>query len=269
MISLNTFLVSVQKNAARVHSYQSGHDGSDGTCDCIGLPIGAVRLAGEKWPWTHGSNYTVRNRMKTLREVFSADDLHVGELVYKSREPGESDYDLPSAYKGHPDQRDYYHVGVVTGVSPLEITHCTKSGDASGIFRDSKVGKWRWAGELDLVDYTDAEDDATPIYEATVNAPSGKTVRLRREPSLNANVLAAVPLGARVGVMGWYDDDWSRVQYNGQRGYMMTKYLTQLDYVPDTDAGEDQGAVLIPRERLTALQLLLDECQLIIHDYLH
>ena len=245
------FLDSVNQNAARVHSYQSGHDGSDGTCDCIGLPIGAVRLAGEEWPWTHGSNYSARYRVRGLRLVHSASELSLGELVFKSREPGESGYDLPDTYRGHPDQRDYYHVGVVTGVSPLEITHCTKSGDKSGIFRDSNLGQWKWAGQLNLVDYDHerAEDDVYPAYEAVVTAPTGKTVRMRKAPTTNAKELAAVPIGAKVGILGEYDANWCRIEYNGQRGYMMAKFLTGLY--------EDQkDMVLVSRQKLQELKAL-------------
>ena len=251
MISFGTFLQCVDQNAARIHSYQSGHDGSDGTCDCIGLPIGAVRLAGEEWPWTHGSNYAARNRVRGLRLVSSVSDLALGELVFKSWEPGESGYDLPDTYRGHPDQRDYYHVGVVTGVSPLEITHCTKSGDKSGIFHDTKIGQWKWAGELNLVNYNreGSEDDVYPVYDAVVVASSGKTVRLRKEPSTNSKELAAVPIGTKVGVLGEYNSDWSRIEYNGQRGYMMAKFLKVLDE-PQIDM------VLVSRQKLQELKAL-------------
>lgn len=40
---------------------------------------------------------------------------------------------------------DYYHVGVVTRLSPFEITHCTSVD--GGIKRDTKLGKWGYAGE--------------------------------------------------------------------------------------------------------------------------
>lgn len=64
MISFNTFLDCVQKNINRVNEYRLGMDGRNGQCDCIGLIIGAVRLAGEEWKWTHGSNYSARHRTR-------------------------------------------------------------------------------------------------------------------------------------------------------------------------------------------------------------
>ena len=105
MISLRAFLTGVQENVARIHSYQLGHDGSDGTCDCIGLIIGAIELAGGNWPWTHGSNYAARYRINNLHYVSSASQLSRGDIVFKAKEPGDDGYDLPSRYDSSPDRR--------------------------------------------------------------------------------------------------------------------------------------------------------------------
>lgn len=62
-ISLNTFLLKADEIAEEKPSYQLGHDGSDGKCDCIGYIIGAIRRSGGSWKGTHGSNYSARNEM--------------------------------------------------------------------------------------------------------------------------------------------------------------------------------------------------------------
>ncbi len=259
MISVSTFLENVERNAARVNRYQSGGDGTGGGCDCIGLPIGAVRLAGEKWPWTHGSNYAARYRVDNLRMVSVADDLVLGELVFKAREPGEKGYSLPSSYDTSADRRDYYHVGVVTSVSPLEITHCTKNGEENGIFRDTKLGQWKWAGTLNIVDYADQDNgEALPIYEATVTAPSGKTVNMRANPSMKSSVMEAVPIGERVGILGEYDDTWTRIEYHGKKGYMMARYLIQ------GIQEEEPEEVLVPRIKLLEMRACIADCMNII-----
>lgn len=59
MIPLSKFLSCVRENAARVREYESGGDGSNGKCDCIGLIIGALALAGFRWPGIHGSNWNL------------------------------------------------------------------------------------------------------------------------------------------------------------------------------------------------------------------
>ena len=103
------FVEWVEKNAARVHEYKLGCDGSNGKCDCIGLIIGAWRMAGNQWPWTHGSNYTARYLITGLGKN---QPLRLGDLVFKGKQPGDSGYALPVKYKDSGDLTDYYHVGV-------------------------------------------------------------------------------------------------------------------------------------------------------------
>lgn len=190
MISVNEFLRCVQENAARVTHYESAGDGSgNGGCDCIGLIIGALRLAGVKWPGTHGSNWAARNAMDGLVYVGGAAECFPGEIVYKAKEPGEEGYALPGVYDNSPDKRDYYHVGVVTSVHPLCITHCTSV--PGGIQRDDTLGKWRWGGKIKYVDYDDAgaAPDEEPLYLATVTADNGYPVKMRSGPGTNYGVI--------------------------------------------------------------------------------
>ena len=84
-----------------------------------------------------------------LRPITSMSVLEVGEVVFKVHRPGAAGYDLPSKYQSSGDLLDYYHVGVVTSTSPLEITHCT----GPGVIVDTKLGKWGWAGRLKKIDY--------------------------------------------------------------------------------------------------------------------
>ena len=255
MIFIEKFLQSVQKNIERIHSYELGHDGSDGKCDCIGLIIGALRMAGIKWPWTHGSNYTARNKVDNFRHVSSASELRLGELVFKAREPGDENYALPSSYDDHPDRRDYYHVGVVTSVNPLEITHCTSV--AGGIKHDSTLGQWRWAGELALVDYDDEDEDEfqaeDALYQAAVYAENGYPVKMRKQPSTGAGVCAKIPIGTVVDVLDELDG-WALIGLDGQIGYMMRDFLRP---VSDGAPGIDGETVLISRSNLLAMKALL------------
>lgn len=216
MITLNAFLAAIQANIARITHYESGGDGKGGGCDCIGLIIGAVRLAGGTWNGTHGSNYAARYEMST----FGNASMFLGEIVYKAREPGEDKYDLPDRYKNSGDLRDYYHVGVVTSVSPLNITHCTSV--PGGIKVDTKQGQWKFGGKLKMVDYNDV------LYDAIVTAATGRTVNLRANPSENSTILKAVPIGSDIQV---YEEkgDWSRVKWNYWDGWMMNKFIVPVE----------------------------------------
>ena len=229
-MTLKEFLQAVQDNADRVHKYHSGSDGSDGTCDCIGQIMGAVRMCGVQWPWTHGSNYAARNRITGLRYVSKTSELQLGDIVFKAREPGEEKYSadiINTTYKNSPDKRDYYHVGVVTSVSPFCVTHCTSV--EGGIMRDSSLGKWHYAGKLNLINY---EEEDKPMaesvnYKAEVYANSGSTVNLRANPSTKATVQKAIRVGAEVEVVEESNDEWAKVKANGVTGYMMRKFLVE------------------------------------------
>ena len=254
MISKDKFLEKVQDIAKSKPSYELGHDGSDGTCDCIGLIIGAIRRAGGAWNGIHGSNYAARYEMRELLPVMDAGELNLGDAVYKARMPGEVGYALPERYKNDPDQRDYYHVGVVTATSPLEITHCT----GPGIVRDTKLGRWTYRGRLEKVDYDGTEVVVTLVQTATVVADSGDDVKMRSTPSQTDGLYWKVPVGDKVQV-AYVEGEWAKVRHQGRTGYMMVEYL-EMDAQEPTASGsssESTGGELITVQR-AALQAVYD-----------
>lgn len=214
-MTVQTFLLGIEENIRRIKEYRLGMDGRGGQCDCIGLIIGAIRLMGGKWTGTHGSNWAARNALKSLRKISSAGELRLGDWVFKAYLPGGKGYALPDAYRQHPDQKDYYHVGVVTGVEPLEITHCT--GVAGGIRRDNALGNWQYAGEY--IGLTEEKD--WKVYRVT-----GGRLKVRKEPGASCAVIAHLPDGAQVKaapVPG--NDAWLTVEYEGIDGFAMARYL--------------------------------------------
>ena len=254
MVHMEAWLNKVDEIAAEGPSYKLGHDGSDGTCDCIGLIIGAIRRAGGEWNGTQGSNWAARNAMETLQAVADAGDLHVGQAVFKAAEPGQSGYNLPDRYKDGADTRDYYHVGVVRSVSPLEIVHCT----GPGIVHDNKLGKWNYAGWLRMVSRGNDEGEATGMQTAVVIAESGSTVNLRKTP--HGALEDRVPVGSTAQVLDTMDG-WARITANGKTGWMDLKYLRMQDSgEPDTSGGADGTSsdgdmitVTLPRSAAEAL----------------
>lgn len=249
-VSLPAFLAGVDAIRAASPAYRLGMDGSSGYCDCIGMIIGAIRRAGGEWDGTHGSNYAARNEMAYLLPVTDAEDLSVGEVVYKAAMPGQTSYNLPSRYSGDPDKRDYYHVGVVRGVKPLEIVHCTSPG---GITIDTKLGKWTHRGWLEKV-AAEGESAMDEIMNATVVAEAGESVNMRSKP--NGALVERVPVGAVVTVSG-QQDGWSRIAYNGKSGWMMSQFL-----VGDGDQGQsvaDAVNISLPRDIAEKLRDILSD----------
>lgn len=233
---LSAFLAAVDAIAAERPTYRLGGKAEDGTCDCIGLIIGALARCGVTWPGIHGSNWAARNAMAWLLPASDASDLAVGDIVYKARRPGETGYSLPERYAADPDRSDYYHVGVVRSVSPLRIVHCTSPG---GVVVDTKVGKWAYHGALSLIsDATDTGEEETVMRTAVVVAESGSTVNLRRSPG--GTLVARIPVGTVVEVVASNGAQWAYVSVDGKNGWMDTSFLRMQE---DADAGEPDGAV--------------------------
>ena len=226
MISINKFIGHVNSIARDQPTYRLGGRGADGTCDCVGLIIGAMYRAGASKYGLHSSNYFARKEQETIYDI-SDNDLFVGMIVYKRREAPINDRYMPGGSFDNGDYRDYYHVGVVTNVSPLEITHCTSSQNADGIVVDYKLGQWCCGGKLKNVDYNNNKEENVK-YEAgqkgTVIAESGNTVRMRLAPSTKGKVANEIDVGEQVEV---YDTDgeWTLISYYGKRGYMMSKFI--------------------------------------------
>lgn len=235
MISQSAFADGIDRNVKRINRYEYGCDGRNGACDCIGLPIGAVRLSGGKWSWTHGSNYAARNRMQDFRQVSSAKDLKLYELVYKGRQPGEKRYDLPTKYISSGDLTDYYHVGVVTSLNPLKITHCTDV--EGGIKVDTALGEWKYAGWLDLVKREENKQDDGGIKQMGQYRVVGGKLMLRKGPGTKYNVIKAIPNDAIVNAMDDEQDGWIYVDYEGTFGYCMARYLEPCENYDDDSIG--------------------------------
>ena len=259
MIRNGDFTAAVKRNADRVTAYRLGGSGDGGECDCIGLIIGGIRLCGGKWNGIHGTNYAARNEMRSLLRIADAAELGLGELVYKAREPGQSGYALPGRYASSADQKDYYHVGVVTGLEPLEITHCTSV--AGGIRRDNALGQWQFAGRLKRVEApgedAEAKGGEEPMeYNYRV---IGGSLNMRRKPGRNEAKMTTLPDGQEVYAAASETPGWMKVTYNGQTGYCMAQYLEALQPAQEGgQTGEAGEGVTLTREELAALREALE-----------
>lgn len=236
--SVRKFVAAVLSIAAKQPTYRTGGTGKDGTCDCVGLIMGAMYALGHRRYDLHSSNYFARRQMADLRTLASELDYRYGMVVYKARaDTGDlNDRYKPGGRYYTGDMLDYYHVGVVTSVMPLHITHCTSGGGADGIKTDYAIGSWRYGGELLGIDYdaqTGGGDTVEVLYRAVVTAKKGATVNLRISPKDHSKLIERVPIGTGVDV--WEDaQGWAHIQTDaGRVGYMQSKYLERQE-----DAGE-------------------------------
>ena len=234
---IETFLNKVQIIKNSNPKRREPGDGSDGYCDCIGLPIGAIRRMGLKWTGIHGSNWAARKEFVKLEKINSISDLKLGDVVLKACDQSNSNWALPTRYrKGgkyyNSDLLDYYHAGVVTSLNPLNITHMSNKMKV-----DTKLGQWSHHGLLTILKRAGAtQDEAIPSPtpgpssgdQAVVVAESGSTVNLRRTPSTRGSLITRLPLGTIVNVIQ-PGEDWCKINYGKYSGYMMAKFLDIIE----------------------------------------
>ena len=238
-------------------AYRTGGDGSDGTCDCIGMPRGALEREGVKDVKNmSGTNQAARKTIEDLKPIKSVSELQLGDVVLKTRDKDDPTMPLPDRYrKGKADydpkwgETNFTHIGTVTRVHPLEITHMT-SPTAK---KDNSLGNWKYSGKLPWVRRGQEPEpvpgpDPLPENEwATVRADSGSTVKMRAKPTTTCKLYWDVPVGSSVIVMerdaatDIQNRTWSRIIWAGQEGYMMKQFLRFSD-----EPAEELYTVTIP-----------------------
>lgn len=70
---------------------------------------------------------------------------------------------------------------------------------------------------------------STALFAQAFRNGSGSGLNLRSEPSTNATVVASIPPNAKVSILEKTNSEWTKVDYDGQTGYVSSKYLTQKD----------------------------------------
>ncbi len=251
---VDVFISMVAKIKSLNPVYKQPGDGSNGECDCIGLEIGALRRMGIKWVGIHGSNYAARYATYNLEYIEEVSALKKGDIVYKATdEKGivklacnagtkKQKWKLPDRYKKgnayyNGDMKDYYHVGIVTKVDPLNITHMTSPRMKVDT---SLSGGWNYHGQakplVDAAENKAKTETATPApvptepvpstgSEAIVVADNGKPVKMRQYPSTDCRTWENIPCGTKATIVE-PGEEWAKINCGRRRGwYMMAKYL--------------------------------------------
>lgn len=254
-IKVEKFVEGIESIYVEQPSYQLGHDGSDGTCDCIGMVRGALERGGATGV-THmrGTNDAARNAIQNLQQLQSSAPLCVGDVVLKVRDKDDKDYPLPdkyrkggSAYDAKVGETNFTHIGTVTSVNPLVITHMTSPKPK----KDKSIKGWTWFGELPWVEYGVSPDPGPEPEKqyATVVSENGKPVKMREKPSTSCKLYWEVPVGSEVLVYDW-GDQWSKIRWAGQDGYMMSQFLRPV-------GGSDLYTVIVPNLTLYQADALI------------
>ena len=173
--------------------------------DCSGLFTWAFKqLGGSMY---HGSD-TMFRKYTTASGALKAGKRTDGQELL----PGTAVF----VYKE--DDKKYGHVGLYIGGGEVIEAASTQKGVIKSKVSDKK---WEYWGELKGTDF---KNEPVPKGYAKV---TGTRLALREAPSTSAKVITRVDTGKLVKVETPPPSEWEYVSYNGQKGYMMKKYLKE------------------------------------------
>lgn len=205
--------------------YASPGVNGPGGIDCSGAFVYAYRQFGQRI--YHGSNRIIRVYCRDVQPVNGLSGLRPGMAIFRSRKDTsrmKAEYRPGGRYYDPALPEDFYHVGLIVSVSPLQVVNATSPKARI----DTSLRRWSHAGYLKAVDYADEKTPEAESATAVVTAETGGSVNLRKAPALQSPVLARVPLGQTVTLLAAADETWQKVRWQGREGYMMKKFLREL-----------------------------------------
>lgn len=124
------------------------------------------------------------------------------------------------------------HIGLYIGNGLVIEAQGAQAGVVTSLISNKKWTHW---GELKGVAYEEEENEH--MDNATVVLPvgkSGSTVNMRKGPGTNYDIIARVPVGQTVDVVGDLGD-WCQIGYKGDVGWMQSNYLEYAGQADETD----------------------------------
>lgn len=157
------------------------------------------------------------------------------------------------------------HIGIVTHVGEGALNSSSSKGCVcESKFKDKTIknGGWNQVGLWNKLDYETEEEPAEDEGEqesgkATVHSENGLPVKMRSSPSTSCPYYSEVPNGTIVDLLDW-EDDWSKIRYNGQSGYMMSSFLIRGEVTPgepDEDYNDDYDDEYVMVRRSDLLEI--------------
>jgi len=162
-----------------------------------------------------------------VKKIGKIGELKTGDIVFKAYDPGDSGYDLPDRYKPggayyDGDLNDYYHVGVVTSVSPFQITHMT----TPTVKVDTKLGKWGYYGKLTLL----KSEEQIHEFLKQIDVLKGKNLRYQKNASGENGECDCI--GLIIGALREMGIKWDGIHGSN---FAARRRITQGEVSPDPD----------------------------------
>jgi len=213
--------------------------------DCSGAWVRCYKNHGFKI--LHGSNSIFRKECSSTGEITSKNDLKVGMMVFKNRFDGKE----PKQYLND-GLGNFYHIGAVTKVNPLVITHATSPNAKQDTKFNSKMNGWTHWGigkEVEINTIDDLNDGGNEAVAETgelqnknckVVTADQTSVNMRKSGSIKGDLVARIPYGSIVLVTSdtgaayvgtRWEDVYGVYKVSGKvyTGYMAREFLEVYD----------------------------------------
>jgi len=225
--------------------------------DCSGAWVRCYKK--HRYNILHGSNSIFRKECSSTGQITSKNDLKVGMMVFKNRFDGKE----PEKYKND-GLGNFYHIGAVTSVNPLVITHATSPNAKQDKKFNANMNGWTHWGVGNKVEISDVVDnnldDGGNETVATsgelqdknckVIANSGSTVNIRKSESQKGELVVRVPIGDTVLVTSDSGNSYVGVRWEDATGvykkvgkvytgFMAREFLVVYDENSDEETSED------------------------------
>ena len=233
-------------------SYIWGHH-EKGCVDCSGAFYYVFHKYG--LPMYNGSNRIARVYIKgnliSYSEAKSKNLIIPGMAAFKCRKPSDKNYSLGSGYKVNGsyyngDLNDYYHIGLVD--SDIEYV-LNAQGSKTGFTRSNISQNWSHVAYMKNIEYDGGSDfmetTTMTVIRTDDTSSSTKTVNMRSSASTMSSVIAKINFGNTVQAIST-EDEWTKIEYLGKTGYMMSKFLQKQDNILT-------NSITITEEQLTNL----------------
>ena len=203
-------------------TYKVGHDGSDGSCDGIGLIRGALLRGGAtKIKDMKEPNQFARKTAQNIRK--NDGDVNLGDVLLKTKSADDSSMPLPLKYRFggsdfNNDATNYTEVGVIVRLSPLAIMEMTKEG----IIKSDKLDEWDYVCSLPYV------EEGEKVMSSAIIFTDKTSVKLYAKPSFSCDESIDIPNGSMVRVND-KRSVWSNVSFGENSGFVLTKFLKEAE----------------------------------------
>mgnify|MGYP000909562579 CR=1 FL=1 len=223
--------------------------------DCQAFIEQTVKRAGGRMKDYRGSNDMYRNACSEVVPLAIA-RLQPGMLLFIVAHDGGE----PDRYKAD-GLGNASHVGWYTG-GIYQVVH--SSATRGGVAPSTLKNGWTHAGWLKEIDYGERpgetpRDEVMPMI-GYIDLPADETVFLRISPSRQSKWFARVPGQDAVDIVST-SGGWTRVQWGGHDGYVMSEFITtkpvQPDPMPPDAPSVDMVALLTELEGLNKRQSVI------------